>query len=96
MPRLRQNADRDTMKDFVADIKAQATRYGCTTQSAMGKALGLCQGSVGNYLREPETIRMGVLRNMCKTFKLDPIILLRALGYSSKDIKKSYMKEFEA
>lgn len=68
MPRLRQNADRDTMKDFVADIKAQATRYGCNTQSAMGKALGLCQGSVGNYLREPETIRLGVLRNMCKTF----------------------------
>lgn len=95
MPRLRQNADRDSMNDFLADIRAQSARYGYTTQKALGKALGLCQGTVCNYLASPGSIRLDVLKVMCKTLKLDPITILRALGFSSKDIKKSYMKEFE-
>ena len=95
MPRIRQNADRDSMNDFLADIRAQSARYGYTTQKSLGNALGLCQGTVGNYLASPGSIRMDVLKVMCKTLKLDPIILLRALGFSTKDIKKSFAKEFE-
>lgn len=96
MPRIRQNADRDTMKDFVAEIRAQSARFGYNSQGALGDALGLSQGTVGNYLRTPDNIRMGALRTMCKVLKLDPITLLRALGYGSGEIKKSYKKEFES
>lgn len=95
MPRIRQNADRDAMNDFLADVKGQMARHGFTSQKALGKALGLAQGTVCNYLASPGSIRMGVLKDMCKQLKLDPITILRALGFSSKDIKKSYMKEFE-
>lgn len=96
MPRIRQNAERDAMNDFLSDVKGQMARHGYTSQKALGKALGLCQGTVGNYLTSPGSIRLDVLKEMCKTLKLDPITILRALGFSSKDIKKSYMKEFES
>lgn len=94
MPRIRQNADRDAMNDLLKEIRAQAARFGLTSQKALGDALGLCQTTIGNYLREPDKIRMDNLRVMCKQLRLDPIVLLRALGYNTKEIKKSYAKEF--
>jgi len=50
--------------------------------------LGVCQATAGNYLREPETISFGMLREMVKVLRLDPVVILRALGYSTKDIQK--------
>jgi len=88
MSRLRQNAEKDTMKDFIGEVNAQRGRFGYTSQKALGTALGVCQATAGNYLREPETISFGMLREMVKVLRLDPVVILRALGYSTKDIQK--------
>ena len=92
MARLRQNEEKDTMKDFVAEINAQCGRYGYKTQASLAKVLDVCQPTVGNYLRSPETIPLGTLRKIVKQLKLDPVVLLRMLGYSTKQIQSIGVK----
>lgn len=87
MPRLRQNAEKDAMKDFLDEVNAQCGRFGYKTQESLGSVLGICQGTAGNYLKHPETIRLGVLRSMVKVLRPDPAVMLRMLGYSNQDIK---------
>ena len=89
MPRLRQNADRDTMHDFICEVNAQRGRFGLTSQRAFGESIGTCQSTAGKYLKEPETMPLGVLRSMVKTIKPDPVVLLKALGYTTKEIRRS-------
>lgn len=88
MPRLRQNEERDSMKDLLAEINAQCGRYGYRTQQSLADALGVSQPTAGSYLRNPESIQMGKLRAIVKLLRPDPIVVLKALGYSSKDLQK--------
>ena len=88
MPRLRQNAERDAMKDLVGEISAQSARYGYRSQKSFGSALGVCQATAGNYLKDPDRIPIGTLRAMVKLLRLDPLIVLKALGFSAADIKR--------
>lgn len=86
MSRLRQNADRDTMRDFVSEVNAQRGRFGLTSQRAFGESVGICQSTAGKYLKNPEIMPLGVLRAVVKTLKPNPLVLLKALGYTAKDI----------
>lgn len=88
MPRLKQNADTDAMKDFRAELAAQTARYGASTQEKLGKAIGVCPGTAGNYMRDPQKIQLATLRALVKTFHLDPGVMLKVLGYSTKDIRR--------
>lgn len=88
MPRLRQNAERDAIRDFQSEVNAQCGRYGYKSQKSLGNALGVCQATAGNYLKNPDCIQFGTLRAMVKLLRLDPMVILKALGYSAKDIKK--------
>lgn len=90
MPRIRQYEERDSIKDFQAEINAQCGRYGYTSQKSLGTALGVCQATAGNYLRNPNTIQLGTLRIMVKVLRLNPAVILKALGYSIRDIQKLY------
>ena len=88
MPRIRQYAERDAMKDFVGEINAQRARFGYDTQRSLAPVIGVCQVTAGNYMRNPDTIPFGVLRAIVKAIRPDPGILLKALGYTTQDIKK--------
>lgn len=87
MPRIRQYAERDAMKDFAMEINAQRGRYGYSQQS-LGDALGVSQATVSNYIKSPESITLVTLRALIKLLRLDPVVILKALGYSAKDIQK--------
>ena len=87
MPRIRQNADRDALRDLQAEVNAQCARYGYKTQKSLGEALGVCQATAGSYLKNPESIKFGALRSMVKVLRLDPVVVLKALGYTTKEIK---------
>ena len=87
MPRIRQNAERDAIRDFQSEINAQCGRYGYKSQKSFGSALGVCQATAGNYLKNPDCIQLGTLRAMVKLLRLNPVVILKALGYSSKDIQ---------
>lgn len=88
MPRIHQKAAEYATADFLAEINAQCGRYGYKSQKSLGEALGVCQATAGNYLKNPDCIQFGTLRAMVKLLRLDPVVILKALGYSSKDIQK--------
>lgn len=75
--------------DFLRHVSAQQHYYGYKTQSALGSAIGCSQSAVCNYMHRPETIQLGTLRKMIKALRLDPLEILRYLGYSTQDIKKA-------
>lgn len=88
MPRIRQYADRDAMADFMGELNAQRARFGYDTQRSLAPVLGVCQATAGNYIRNPETIPFGVLRKLVKALKPDPVLFLKAVGYTTTDIQK--------
>ena len=88
MPRIRQKSDEYAMNDFIAEVNAQCGRYGYKSQKSLGDALGVCQATAGNYLKNPDSIQLGTLRAMVKLLHLDPMVILKALGYSTKEIKQ--------
>ena len=88
MPRIRQNAEQDAVKDLVGEINAQRARFGYNTSPEFGKVLGVCPKSAWNYLQDPDSIRLGTMRKIVKVLKPDPIYVLLAIGYSKNDIKK--------
>ena len=93
MPRIRQNAEWDTMKDFLSELNAQRGRFGYSTQKAFGDAIGVCQATAGHYLKKPSIIPLSVLRAIVQAVKPNPDVVLRALGYTTQDIKK-LVKEY--
>lgn len=90
MPRIRQNADRDAMRDFLSELDGQLHKAGYGTQEKVAKLLGVSQPTAGRWLKDPEKGRMTfkAFRTLEKTAKPDPEITLRMLGYDTKDIKK--------
>ena len=88
MPRIRQYADRDALKDLRGEIEAQGYRYGYKSQRALAEPLGVSQSTVGNWMRNPDGITLGAMREIVKKFKLDPVIVLKAIGYTGADIRK--------
>ena len=61
----------------------------------MRPALKVSPNTVSRYLKEPEKIRLETLRAMVKVLRLDPGIVLAALGYSRADIKSILKGETE-
>lgn len=87
MPRIRQKAEEYSEDDFRNEINAQRARAGLDTFESFGDAIGVSAKSAWSYTKEPGMIRMKHLRSMVKVIKPDPEIVLKALGYSGKDIR---------
>lgn len=90
MPRIRQYADRDAMRDFMGELKAQCARLDYDTQEKTARLLGVSQPTAGRYLKDPENggMTFKAFRILVKTVKPDPEITLRMLGYGTNDLKK--------
>lgn len=90
MPRIRQKEETYALNDLVGEIKAQSARFGFASQSALSRDLGCCQATVGNILREPGTIPLSRMRQLVKVLKLDPVIVMKALGYTEKELRARF------
>lgn len=93
MPKIRQYADKYAQDDFLKELGSRCVWAGFQTNEDLGKAIGTCGASVGNYKKDPGRIRLDTMQKMVKTLKLDPGVVLRFLGYSSQDIRK-FAKEY--
>lgn len=88
MAKFEHIAEQDSIREFLAEINAQCWRYGYKTQESLGNAIGVSQVTAGKYLRDPENMAFSTLRKLIKAVKPDPILLLKAVGYTTGDIKK--------
>ena len=78
---------------LMGEILAQGCRVGCPSHEKLGIKVGRSGATISNWLRDPESIKLGDLRKMVKLLKLDAAVVLEALGYSGADIKKCIRKE---
>ena len=85
--------EKEALAAFVGEVNAQRWRYGYTSYRSLGDALGIAMDTANNYIKNPDTIRISVLRKMVKLLKLDPMIVLAALGYTSRDIR-NFIREY--
>lgn len=92
MAKLEHVAEQDSIREFLAEVNAQCWRYGYKTQEAFGNAIGVSQVTAGAYLRDPRNMAFSTLRKLVKAIKPDPVLLLKALGYTANDIK-NFAKE---
>lgn len=88
MPRTKLSAERDSLRDLTGEIRAQGCRYGYRSCETMGPLLGVSPGTAAKYIESPEEMRLKTLRGMVKALRLDPRIVLAALGYSGATIKQ--------
>lgn len=80
--------EQEAIKEFLGEVNAQCWRYGYKTQESFGIAIGVSQVTAGAYLRDPRKMTFSTLRKLVKAVKPDPLIVLRAIGYDSRDIKQ--------
>jgi hypothetical protein len=88
MPRIRQKAEQYAEADFFRELEARKGWNDCQTNRAFSKVIGVCEKTVTNFERDPDSIRLGMFRSITKRLKPDPRIVLKFLGYSDQDIKK--------
>ena len=79
--------DSEAIDALRGELNAQRWRYGYTSFKALGDALGIAMDTANNYIKRPEQIRIGTLRDMVRLLKPDPMIILAAVGYTARDIK---------
>lgn len=88
MAKFEHIAEQDSVNEFLAEVNAQCWRYGYKTQESLGNAIGVSQVTAGVYLRDPRNMAFSTLRKLVKAIKPDPIVLLKAVGYTTADIRK--------
>lgn len=92
MAKTQLTIEREAIDALRGELNAQRWRYGYTSFKSLGDALGIAMDTANTYIKRPEQIRLGTLRQIVKILKLDPMIVLAAIGYSQRDIKK-FIKE---
>lgn len=85
-------ADQNALKALRGEIEAQGVRFGYKTHIRIAAKLGRSANTIGNWLRDPDSIRLGDLRNIIRLLRLDPAIVMAALGYTRTQIR-NYEKE---
>lgn len=90
MPRIRQNEEIYAMNDLVGEIRAQSARFGYRSQTALSKQLECAQSTVSELLRDPRVVPLSRLRQLVKVLKLDPVIVMKALGYTEKELRARF------
>ena len=85
--------EREALETFMGEVNAQRWRYGYRSYRSLGDALGIAMSTANEYCNNPDGIRLGTLRKMVRLLKLDPMVVLAALGYTSRDIR-NFIKEY--
>lgn len=94
MSRIPQKADQYADAVFERHLRTQRAYYGLDTQGNLANAVGISQATVSNHIRDFWKVQMGVFKKYIKALHIDPMEVLLWLGYSKKDISKSFKHHF--
>ena len=88
MSRIRQYAEEYLRADFLQEIRRCQGAADLMNGKLLSTASGVPYGVLMRRLKEPETFTLGEIRSIIKALHLNPVVLLKFLGYSGKDISK--------
>lgn len=74
-------------KNFQTEVRIQRARLDMA-QRELANQIGVVPSVMSNLLANPDKIGVGRLRNIIKVLDLDPVVILRLLGYKDKDMRK--------
>ena len=86
-------AEKRALGALKGEILAQGYRAGCSSHEKLGDKIGRSGATITNWMKDPKCIKLGDMRNMVRLLKLDPLVVLEALGYTRADIKNMYKGE---
>lgn len=86
MPRIRQNAQRYADTDFWREIQSRKALTGIKTDKELAGSIGLSASSFCKRKQSTEDLTVATLRQMVRVLTPNPVVVLKLLGYSTKDI----------
>lgn len=75
------------------EIMAQGFRYGYRNFRELGELADIRHNTMSAHLKEPDLMRLDELRKLVRTLKLDPEVVLAALGYNRTQIRNMRKEE---
>lgn len=93
MPKIASKEPEYALSHFLRHIKAKEAWYGLTTAEDLGAKVAVTGTTVRQYRKNPEKMQLKTLQAYIKVLKLDPLVVLRYLGYSQRDINKALREE---
>ena len=85
MSRSKTNPTETAKETFIQEIRVRRA-YLDMTQSELATAIGVVPSSMSKLISNPDKISVGRLRGIIKALNLEPLIVLKLLGYSQKDV----------
>ncbi len=86
MPRIRQYAQKYANEDFWREIQSRKALMGIRTDKALAEALGLSSQGFSRRKQNVDVLSLTDLRNLVKVLHPDPVLMLKLLGYTGKEI----------
>ena len=81
-------------KDFQVEVKLQRVRFDMS-QRELGEAVGISAPLMSELLSDPDKISVARLRSIVRALDMDPVIVLRLLGFPEK-VLRALSREAEA
>lgn len=76
-------ADDKARKDFQKEVKHRRVELDIT-QKDLGEQVGVSAPSMSELLSDPDKLSVGRLRRLVRVLDLDPVTVLRLLGFDTK------------
>lgn len=93
MPRIRQYADKYAEADFWKEVQIRKVMVGINTDKDLSQAIGLWPSGYSKRKKDVNIFTLAEFRLLIKTLKPGPMVVLRMLGYSQKEIQNDFRKE---
>ena len=87
-------AAENARKDFQLEVKLQRVKFDMS-QRELGAVLGISPPQICDLMANPDKLSVERLRGIIRALSIDPMTVLRLLGYSDKDIKKMLQPPME-
>lgn len=88
MPRIKQYEEKYAENDFRTEMRVRQGYYDLMSQHALAEAVGIPRPTLRKRLLDPGSMSVEELRKLVRAVKPDAGVVLKLLGYTSKDIKK--------
>ena len=73
-------------KDFQMEVKIQRVKLDMS-QRELGAAVGISAPLMSELLADPDKLSIARLRSIIRTLNLDPVTIMRLLGFAEKDLR---------
>ena len=95
MPKIAAKEPVYAKEQFLRHVESRAAWFGLSNADQLGPRVALTGATVRQYRKNPEKMQVKTLQAYIKLLKLNPLTVLRYLGFTQKEINKALRGEYE-